>query len=80
MVHMRKSSGLSAIEFVVVLVILGVIGYVVLPRFISFEPETYEAKWEQTKQTAEHVSETLSNKETYDRIEEEISRSKGKNN
>lgn len=42
---MRKSSGLSAIEFVVVLIILGVIGYVVLPRFISFEPETYEAKW-----------------------------------
>ncbi|MCX8809418.1 MSHA biogenesis protein MshA, partial [Vibrio parahaemolyticus] len=30
----------------------------------------------QTKQTAEHVSETLSNKETYDRIEEEIDRSK----
>ncbi|WP_256936370.1 MSHA biogenesis protein MshA, partial [Vibrio diabolicus] len=55
-------------------------GYVVLPRFISFEPETYETKWEQTKQTAEHVSETLSNKETYDRIEEEIGRSKGKNN
>ncbi|EGQ7799911.1 MSHA biogenesis protein MshA [Vibrio parahaemolyticus] len=74
---MRKSSGLSAIEFVVVLIILGVIGYVVLPRFISFEPETYEAKWEQT---AEHVSETLSNKETYDRIEEEIGRSKGQNN
>ncbi|HCE3303891.1 TPA: type II secretion system protein [Vibrio parahaemolyticus] len=74
---MRKSSGLSAIEFVVVLIILGVIGYVVLPRFISFEPETYEAKWEQT---TEHVSETLSNKETYDRIEEEIGRSKGQNN
>ncbi|TOP05274.1 MSHA biogenesis protein MshA, partial [Vibrio parahaemolyticus] len=35
---------------------------------------------EQTKQTAEHVSETLSNKETYDRIEEEIGRSKGQNN
>ncbi|HCG7481635.1 TPA: MSHA biogenesis protein MshA [Vibrio parahaemolyticus] len=77
---MRKSSGLSAIEFVVVLIILGVVGYVVLPRFISFEPETYEAKWEQTKQTADHVSETLSNKETYDRIEEEIGRSKGQNN
>ncbi|MDF5399283.1 MSHA biogenesis protein MshA, partial [Vibrio parahaemolyticus] len=28
----------------------------------------------------EHVSETLSNKETYDRIEEEIGRSKGQNN
>ncbi|MCA2493867.1 MSHA biogenesis protein MshA, partial [Vibrio sp. 2175-1] len=27
-----------------------------------------------------HVSETLSNKETYDRIEEEIGRSKGQNN
>ncbi|TON91934.1 MSHA biogenesis protein MshA, partial [Vibrio parahaemolyticus] len=26
MVHMRKSSGLSAIEFVVVLIILGVVG------------------------------------------------------
>ena len=77
---MRQSSGFSAIEFVVVLIILGVIGYVVLPRFISFEPETYEAKGEQTKQTAEHVSETLSNKETYDRIEEEIGRSKGQNN
>lgn len=77
MLHMRNSSGFSAIEFVVVLIILGVVGYVVLPRFISFEPETYEAKWEQTKQTAEHVSETLSNKETYDRIEEELERSKG---
>ncbi|NOH49624.1 MSHA biogenesis protein MshA [Vibrio rotiferianus] len=76
MVHMRQSSGLSALEFVAVLIILGVIGYVVLPRFISFEPETYEAKWEQTKQTAEHVSETLSNKQTYDRIEEEMGRSK----
>ncbi|WP_257967440.1 MSHA biogenesis protein MshA, partial [Vibrio parahaemolyticus] len=65
---------------VVLLVFFSVLGYVVLPRFISFEPETYEAKWEQTKQTAEHVYETLSNKETYDRIEEEIGRSKGQNN
>ncbi|WP_171053750.1 type II secretion system protein [Vibrio rotiferianus] len=72
---MHKSSGLSAIELLVVLIILGVIGYVVLPRFISFEPETYEAKWEQTKQTAEHVSETLSNKATYDRIEQEMGKS-----
>ncbi|TMX56180.1 MSHA biogenesis protein MshA [Vibrio rotiferianus] len=75
MIHMHKSSGLSAIELLVVLIILGVIGYVVLPRFISFEPETYEAKWEQTKQTAEHVSETLSNKATYDRIEQEMGKS-----
>ncbi|WP_257970268.1 MSHA biogenesis protein MshA, partial [Vibrio parahaemolyticus] len=72
--------GLTTREFVVLLVFFSVLGYVVLPRFISFEPETYEAKWEQTKQTAEHVSETLSNKETYDRIEEEIGRSKGQNN
>ncbi|BBM63673.1 MSHA pilin protein MshA [Vibrio alfacsensis] len=77
---MRKSSGLSAIEFVVVLIILGVIGYVVLPRFISCEVETYEAKWEQTKQTAEHVSESLSNKKTYDRIEKELDETKGDNN
>ncbi|EDP58132.1 hypothetical protein [Vibrio sp. AND4] len=78
---MRKLSGLSAIEFVSVLIIFAVVGYVVLPRFISVEPEifeleTYEAKWQHTKQTAEHVSETLSNKETYDRIEEELERSK----
>ena len=73
---MRKSQGLSSKEFIIVLIILGVVGYVLLPRFISFEPETYEAKWEQTKQTAEHVSETLSNKETYDRIEQELGRSK----
>nr|WP_321381271.1 MSHA biogenesis protein MshA [uncultured Vibrio sp.] len=76
---MRQSSGLSSIEFVVVLIILGVIGYVVLPRFISVEPDTYKAKWEQTKQTAEHVSETLSNKQTYDRIEQELGRSKEEN-
>ncbi|UYI46794.1 MSHA biogenesis protein MshA [Vibrio natriegens] len=76
---MRKSQGLSSIEFVVVLIVLGVVGYVLLPRFISAEPETYEAKWEQTKQTAEHVSETLSNKQTYDRIEQELSRSKADN-
>ncbi|PFG55203.1 hypothetical protein ATG66_1470 [Vibrio sp. ES.051] len=75
---MRQSSGLSSIEFVVVLTVLGVIGYVILPRFISFEPETYEAKWEQTKQTVEHVSESLSNKQTYDRIEDELERSKSK--
>ncbi|MGR5422338.1 MSHA biogenesis protein MshA [Vibrio sp. PNB22_4_1] len=74
---MRKSSGLSSVEFAVVLILLGVVGYVVLPRFISFEAETYEAKWEQTKQTAEHVSESLSNKKTYDRIEEELERAKG---
>ncbi|WP_162889704.1 MSHA biogenesis protein MshA [Vibrio sp. dhg] len=73
---MPKSQGLSSIEFVVVLIVLGVIVYLLLPRFINFEPETYEAKWEQTKQTAEHVSETLSNKETYDRIEQELGRSK----
>lgn len=72
---MSKTSGLSAIEFMVVLIILGVIGYVVLPRFISFEPETYQTKWEETKQQAEQVSETLSNKETYDRIEQELGRS-----
>ncbi|CAE6890317.1 hypothetical protein ACOMICROBIO_GDFFDHBD_00855 [Vibrio sp. B1REV9] len=77
---MRKSSGLSSVEFVVVLVLLGVVGYVVLPRFISFEAETYEAKWEQTKQTAEHVSESLSNKKTYDRIEKELDEAKGDNN
>ncbi|EGQ9823337.1 MSHA biogenesis protein MshA [Vibrio parahaemolyticus] len=76
MVHMRKSSGLSAIEFVVVLIILGVIGYVVLPRFISVEPEVYEQHWEDTVQKAEHVAETLSNKQTYDRIEEEMGKSK----
>ncbi|MDV6253636.1 MSHA biogenesis protein MshA [Vibrio sp. EA2] len=76
---MRKSQGLSSKEFIIVLIILGVVGYVLLPRFISFEPETYEAKWEQTKQTAEHVSETLSNKETYDRIEQELGRSKTDN-
>ncbi|HBH7880566.1 MSHA biogenesis protein MshA [Vibrio mytili] len=74
---MRKSQGLSSIEFIVVLIILGVVGYVVLPRFISFEPETYEATWQETKQKAEHVSESLSNKATYDRIEEELERSKG---
>ncbi|ALG50648.1 MSHA biogenesis protein MshA [Vibrio parahaemolyticus] len=77
---MKDNRGLTTREFVVLLVFFSVLGYVVLPRFISFEPETYEAKWEQTKQTAEHVSETLSNKETYDRIEEEIGRSKGQNN
>ncbi|CDU00445.1 MULTISPECIES: hypothetical protein [Vibrio diabolicus subgroup] len=77
---MKDNRGLTTREFVVLLVFFSVLGYVVLPRFISFEPETYETKWEQTKQTAEHVSETLSNKETYDRIEEEIGRSKGKNN
>jgi hypothetical protein len=76
----KDNRGLTTREFVVLLVFFSVLGYVVLPRFISFEPETYEAKWEQTKQTAEHVSETLSNKETYDRIEEEIGRSKGQNN
>ena len=74
-----KNSGYSRIEYIVVLILLGVISYVLLPRFISFEPETYEAKWEQTKQTAEHVSETLSNKETYDRIEQELGRSKADN-
>ncbi|MGR5302085.1 MSHA biogenesis protein MshA [Vibrio alfacsensis] len=74
---MRKPSGLSSVEFAVILILLGVVGYVVLPRFISFEAETYEAKWEQTKQTAEHVSESLSNKQTYDRIEEELERAKG---
>ncbi|HHG3227305.1 TPA: MSHA biogenesis protein MshA [Vibrio parahaemolyticus] len=74
---MKDNRGLTTREFVVLLVFFSVLGYVVLPRFISFEPETYEAKWEQTKQTAEHVSETLSNKETYDRIEEELERSKG---
>jgi type II secretory pathway pseudopilin PulG len=72
MPYMRKTSGLSAIEFVVVLIILGVIGYVVLPRFISFAPETYQTKWEDTKQQAEQVSETLSNKHTYDLIEQEM--------
>ncbi|AVF66849.1 MSHA biogenesis protein MshA [Vibrio alginolyticus] len=77
---MRIVKGLSRIEFVVILVFIATAGYIVLPRYISFEPEIYEAKWEQTKQTAEHVSETLSNKETYDRIEEEIGRSKGQNN
>lgn len=77
---MRKSSGLSSVEFVVVLIILGVVGYVVLPRFISFEVESYEAKWEQTKQTAEHVSESLSNKKTYDRIEKELDEAKGDDN
>ena len=79
MPNMRQSSGFSAIEFVVVLILLGVIGYVVLPRFLSFEPETYEAKWEQTKQTAEQVSETLSNKQTNDRIEQELGSSKANN-
>lgn len=73
---MRKSSGLSAIEFVVALIILGVISYVVLPRFISVEPEVYEQHWEDTVQKAEHVAETLSNKQTYDRIEEEMGKSK----
>ncbi len=63
-------------ESLVLLIFIAVVGYMVLPRFISFEPEIYEAKWEQTKQTAEHVSETLSNKETYDRIEQELGRSK----
>ncbi|EPN4980694.1 MULTISPECIES: MSHA biogenesis protein MshA [Vibrio] len=77
---MKSIRGLSTTEFIVLLTFFAVAGYVLLPRYISFGPETYEAKWEQTKQTAEHVSETLSNKETYDRIEEEISRSKGKNN
>ncbi len=73
---MKSTSGLSTMESLVLLIFISVVGYVVLPRFISFEPEIYEAKWEQTKQTAEHVSETLSNKETYDRIEEELGRSK----
>ncbi|HHX8308715.1 MSHA biogenesis protein MshA [Vibrio diabolicus] len=77
---MRIVKGLSRIELVVILVLIAITGYIVLPSYVSFEPETYEAKWEQTKQTAEHVSETLSNKETYDRIEEEIGRSKGQNN
>ncbi|EMV2918184.1 MULTISPECIES: Tfp pilus assembly protein FimT/FimU [Vibrio] len=77
---MRIVKGLSRIELVVILVLIAITGYIVLPSYVSFEPETYEAKWEQTKQTAEHVSETLSNKETYDRIEEEISRSKGQSN
>lgn len=74
---MRKSSGLSSVEFIAVLVILGVIGYVVLPRFISAESEHIEAQWQVTKQKAQYVSETLSNKQTYDRIEEELERSKG---
>ncbi|MCQ9066664.1 MSHA biogenesis protein MshA [Vibrio diabolicus] len=77
---MRIVKGLSRIELVVILSFIAIVGYIVLPRYVSFEPEIYEAKWEQTKQTAEHVSETLSNKETYDRIEEEIGRSKGQNN
>ncbi|HHX8300028.1 TPA: MSHA biogenesis protein MshA [Vibrio diabolicus] len=77
---MRIVKGLSRIELVVILSFIAIVGYIVLPRYVNFEPETYEAKWEHTKQTAEHVSETLSNKETYDRIEEEISRSKGQSN
>lgn len=77
---MRIVKGLSRIELVVILSFIAIVGYIVLPRYVSFEPEIYEAKWEQTKQTAEHVSETLSNKETYDRIDEEIGRSKGQNN
>ncbi|MGR5069512.1 MSHA biogenesis protein MshA [Vibrio alfacsensis] len=74
---MRKPSGLSSVEFAVVLILLGVVGYVVLPRFISFESEQVEAKWEVTKQKAQYVSETLSNKQTYDCIEEELERAKG---
>ncbi|MGR5245979.1 MULTISPECIES: MSHA biogenesis protein MshA [Vibrio] len=74
---MRTSSGLSSVEFAVVLILLGVVGYVVLPRFISFESEQVEAQWEVTKQKAQHVSESLSNKKTYDRIEEELERAKG---
>jgi len=77
---LRIVKGLSRIELVVILSFIAIVGYIVLPRYVNFEPEIYEAKWEQTKQTAEHVSETLSNKETYDRIEEEIGRSKGQNN
>ena len=69
---MRKSLGLSTTEWVVLLAVLGVLGFIVLPKWISFEPETYEKKWQQTKEKAEHVSETLSNKATYDEIEQEL--------
>ncbi len=69
---MRQSLGLSSIEFVIVLVTCGVVGYLLLPRFISVEPETYQVKWQETKEAAQQVSETLSKKHTYDRIEQEI--------
>ncbi|MGR5278981.1 pilus assembly FimT family protein [Vibrio rotiferianus] len=73
---MRIVKGLSRIELVVVLAFIAVAGYLVLPRFVSFEPEVYEQHWEDTVQKAEHVAETLSNKQTYDRIEEEMGKSK----
>ncbi len=70
MLYMRKSSGMSVVEFLMVAIILAVIGYAVLPRFISFEPEPYQVKWEQTKQGAEHFADKLSEKEMFDAIEE----------
>ena len=73
---MRIVKGLSRIELVVVLAFIAVAGYLVLPRFVSFEPEVYEQQWQDTVQKAEHVAETLSNKQTYDRIEEEMGKSK----
>jgi Tfp pilus assembly protein PilE len=72
---MKFQKGLSTIEFILLLIVLGVVAYVVVPRYINLEPENIEAKWQQTKQKAEHVSETLSNKATYDRIEQEMGKS-----
>ncbi|MDF2155630.1 MSHA biogenesis protein MshA [Vibrio sp. CAU 1672] len=71
---MRQSSGLSTTEFIVLLTFFAVAGYVLLPRFISIEPEMVEATWQETKHKAEQVTETLSNKATYDRIEQELGR------
>ncbi len=70
MPYKRKSSRISAVEIVVLVIILAVIGYVVLPRFISFEPEIYQAEWEHTKQGAKHFADKLSEKEMFDAIEE----------
>lgn len=72
---MKFQKGLSTIEFILLLIVLGVVAYVVVPRYINLEPENIEVKWQQTKQKAEHVSETLSNKATYDRIEQEMGKS-----
>ncbi|PNQ71232.1 hypothetical protein [Vibrio sagamiensis] len=69
---MRKSLGLSTIEWVTLLTVLGTLGIIVLPKLIGFESESYEKTWQQTEAKAEHISEILSNKETYDEIKQEL--------
>lgn len=72
---MRKHNGLSTLEFIILLIVFAVACYLFVPRFVELDSENIEAQWQDTKKKAEHVAETLSNKATYDRIEQGMGKS-----